>query len=237
MERYFTLEYVTGSNKKGGRYQADSPKVAAHNIAKRFGITSNTKFCIRETTKDSKKKTYEYKAIVKNGIVKISSANRKTKSQGGWVSIPNFPNIFRLKSLQKINSHTMKSLYLNFANNQLNYVHNKGDATLFSIDAVRGGCILYIYDILHDYIQSNEIYYNNNNYMIRGDTFIAPEAQHNIFKIIDNGNNRFSIINSNGGIKFNVEGITTNEEQELHVEKQKRAKELHNPVYLLPGLR
>jgi hypothetical protein len=63
--RYFTIE-SSSADKNGGRYKSDTPISAAKNIAnmlfEKHPHMKNVSFCIRETTKNSAKKVYNYKA-------------------------------------------------------------------------------------------------------------------------------------------------------------------------------
>jgi hypothetical protein len=64
MSRYFTLE-SSSIGITGGRYKSEKPSLAAKKIAEKLFQNSKKKvisLCIRETTKNSKKKSYHYKA-------------------------------------------------------------------------------------------------------------------------------------------------------------------------------
>lgn len=83
MYRSFTIHTV------GGRYLADKPMEAAKKAASKLFKDSKVKrmtFCLRETTKDSKKKLYHYKAdkLVKGGF-KVSVDKSKKKNKGGGI--------------------------------------------------------------------------------------------------------------------------------------------------------
>ena len=71
----------------GYRYKADTPMHAAEKAAKRIlGTNKKATFCVRETTKDSKKKTYYYVAHIeksKNDIKYIVKANKQKKYMSG----------------------------------------------------------------------------------------------------------------------------------------------------------
>jgi hypothetical protein len=79
MPRSFTIHTV------GGRYKADIPIEAAKKAAAKLFKDTKSKsltFCIRETTKDSKKKLYHYKATrtAKGGIQVSVNKNKKIVS-------------------------------------------------------------------------------------------------------------------------------------------------------------
>jgi hypothetical protein len=86
MDRYFTINNINGrQHKGGGRYKGETPINAAKKIGaklcdqyKKNRIT----FSITETTKDSKKKTYNYVAVKSRDGVKVSSANKRVFKGG-----------------------------------------------------------------------------------------------------------------------------------------------------------
>jgi hypothetical protein len=86
MHRSFTIHTV------GGRYKADTPIEAAKKAAAKLFKDTKSKsltFCIRETTKDSRKKLYHYKATrTAKGDIQVSvNKNKKVISayKGGGV--------------------------------------------------------------------------------------------------------------------------------------------------------
>jgi hypothetical protein len=91
--RYFTIE-SSSVDKNGGRYKSDTPISAAKNIAnmlfEKHLRMKKISFCIRETTKNSKKNVYNYKADKhklnnnkKTPTYKINVVAYKTKVIGG----------------------------------------------------------------------------------------------------------------------------------------------------------
>lgn len=77
MERYFTL------SDGGGRYKGDKPIDVAKKLAQK--LVKNKKqvsFSIRETTKNSKKKTYHYVATKSKDKITVK-ANKKAAIRGG----------------------------------------------------------------------------------------------------------------------------------------------------------
>ena len=89
-ERNFTIDY-SSIGVKGGKFKSNTPQESAKKAAKKLlENTNKVTFCIRETTKDSKKKTYHYKATkkllnkptvtVKNGVKKVQYFKITVKS-------------------------------------------------------------------------------------------------------------------------------------------------------------
>ncbi len=103
MDRFFTIDSVNGSkNKGGGRYKGSSPMMVAKKVAEKL-CKNKMMFSIRETTKDSKKKTYHYTAIRNKDRIKVAV----NKSFVGGVP---FPEKFKLKD--------MSNLYFKFNENR-----------------------------------------------------------------------------------------------------------------------
>jgi len=83
MNRNFTIFY-SSLGVKGSRYSDTVPINVAKKFAKKIFSNNNIckiDFCIRETTKNSKKKLYYYTAIKKGDNIKVKS-DRKKKQKG-----------------------------------------------------------------------------------------------------------------------------------------------------------
>lgn len=83
MARYFIIDYSNvGVN--GGRCSANTPMNAAKKFASKLfsdNKISKIMFCVRETTKESKKKKYYYNAVQNDNKIKVSCS--KIKNRGG----------------------------------------------------------------------------------------------------------------------------------------------------------
>lgn len=91
MNRNFTIQ-SSSLGVKGGRYSDIVPinvaKKVAKNLFKNYKI-SKIVLCIRETTKNSKKKQYHYIAIRKKHIIKVKSNNKTIRGGGSEEGIFN----------------------------------------------------------------------------------------------------------------------------------------------------
>lgn len=120
MNRIFTI-YSCCLGIKGGRYPEITPIKAAKKVAKKlFSKKKNSKiyFCIRETTKNSKKKLFNYIAIIKEYKIEVRTYNKKI--QKGGFNITN--DIFHLKDNDK---------YLKIKQNNVDYTEDNSEATKF----------------------------------------------------------------------------------------------------------
>ncbi len=85
MPRSFTIHTGSGT----GRYKTDTPMEAAKKAAAKLFKDTKSKsltFCIRETTKDSKKKLYHYKATrTAKGVIQVS-VNKNKKIVSAYTS-------------------------------------------------------------------------------------------------------------------------------------------------------
>jgi hypothetical protein len=103
MTRSFTIHSASKNIEGLKRYRTDTPIEAAKKAAAKLFKDSKAKslnFCIRETTKDSKKKLYHYKAdkTAKGGIRVSADKSKKTvngvlyKRRGGHGYEPDLEN-------------------------------------------------------------------------------------------------------------------------------------------------
>jgi hypothetical protein len=150
MDRFFTIASVNGSKKirGGGRHKGSTPMMVAKKVADKLCNENKMKnkimFSIRETTKDSKKKTYHYTAIRKKDKLKVAV----NKSFVGGVP---FPEIFKLKN---------NNMYLSLDSSGNHYIYvseeNKGTNFIAVEDPVNKG----IYAIKQDILTGKSIYYD-----------------------------------------------------------------------------
>jgi len=245
MQRYFTLEYVQGSNKKGGRYKGDTPMAVAKNIAQKLGIT--TQFCIRETTKDSKKMSYQYKVITKNGIIKINSMKTKKRIGGGY-----FPEIFRLKKMQIVpnpkdpTKNMVIYRYLKFDTTnpyqkgsifngqKVQFIANKSEASFFRFmdyddrrSLYDSQYKIYVYDILSA-LKNRKLYVeydiNLQTYVLNNKHIIRDEEEFAITEL--EGDVKFRLGNKISGDLFIAEPAT---QVEIARMKNEAQQFLHDP--------
>jgi hypothetical protein len=131
--RSFTIDY-SSIGIKGGKFKQDTPLDTAKIVAKRLFTKSNANsisFCIRETTKDSKKKTYMYKAVkkmlkkpvvvVKNGIKKLQyfkisvKTDKKLMNRGGG-NVENLIDDITNKLINRIEDNKISITFLELYN-------------------------------------------------------------------------------------------------------------------------
>jgi hypothetical protein len=138
--RYFTI-HNPETRRNVGKYGSERPILAAQKAADaifRQSYTFNIRFCIQETTKNSKYRKYCYTAKKENGVIKVTST--KLKKQGG-------------------NSILGKNIYLRNLNNKylhkskegiISEVDNANQASIWTVDEKQeeqnGKLVFYIYD-------------------------------------------------------------------------------------------
>lgn len=180
--RNFTIDYSSTSH-TNGRYSAEKPIEAAKKAAEKLFSESNSpeiRLCMRETTMDSRHRSYHYVASRKNNAIKVATDKYVKKGD---------PLKGRTFYLQDINGKYLTNIRNRNRDNCLK-TDNINNATIWEAEASNDGS--HTYYTINDGPSNEEDYHNygyrNGNFLPGYRVLFHYDENKGYFRPVSNAN-------------------------------------------------